>query len=847
MPFQTFRFKGYRQPFFLLLMLVFATVIIGDNVAESLLLARYDASIIAKLFSLNAFFLFLFSLFMISLIDRIHRGKLFTRFLLFHSSLLFISWIAISLGFKALTIPLFSYAYVSKIFIFLLFWTLANDIVDSRKAARDFPKIAAGGTLGAITISFTIPFIVNAIPAESLLLVWASLTLLAAVLFIPIKKQFGRSFLPASTPIRSASKVKQVKHDIKTIGRDPLLKTMAFFYFLLFFVLLNQQYGFYEVLNSKFTNADEISRFLGFFNGTSMIMTFVLQISLSSWVIRRIGSTRAMLILPSVFTVVFLFLRITYQFETASLLFWGTVVGLGLRIAVFDSFYSPNFQVFFSSLPKEIRGRGKIALEGLVKPAAMVMASLFLTLVIPKIPETAATTMLVAASVTMVFLTLKMRKQYTRSLTRYLTDFRNRETVNSDQMFRSRDVIMRIREMIKSESYEVQCYLIELLADMSSEQAKQTLVNFLDEVEPALLPEVILALAPLSRPEVKEKMIGFLRHSDEKISSAAMRAVAEYDHCEHHLLPFLTAAKIDIQFTAIELLWWRVSNQQRVHMAEEIGIRLKSNDPEILFATMDLCGKIDDPVTTDLIPLRFPSFSDSMLSSNYAWKRFSTAVSDLEGESILLWILENADILGSTQLDSLVPAIENIIKTGYPVDKVVSHLETASLPQRFLLSKGTLLWGRSQKRFSKRLKQVVEREFELLRIVENQHSHLTELTTSSGKLLTTAIEEELLSLHRETAISLAALLDHKGEIRTAVPRLNHSDLHIRSRALEVLDNAGDRRINRTLLSHLSYKPVKNSDTHTTQILSELKENSNTWVRECAEFAHFHFSEGEEHE
>lgn len=835
--FASFRFKGYRLPFFLLLMLTFATVIIGDNAAESLLLAQYDATIVAKLFSLNATLLFLFSLFMISFIDRIDRGKLFTRFLFFHISVLLSSWVAVTLGVKAIVIPLFSYAYVSKIFIFLIFWTLANDIVDPRRAARDFPKIAAGGTLGAISISFLIPFIVGKIPAEALLFVWALLASLVLFLFQPIRKQFGRSFLPGVAVHSRISKVKQISGDIKTIGRDPLLKSMAFFYFLLFFVLLNQQYGFYTVLNERYSDAAEISRFLGFFSGTSMAVTFLLQVTLSSVVIRRIGSTRAMLILPVVFTLVFLFLRITQQFDAAAVLFWGTVAGLGLRIAVFDSFYSPNFQIFFSSLPKAIRGRGKISLEGVVKPASMILASLWLTFLMPKLPETAATSILVAASIAMIVLTLKMRKQYTKSLTRYLTDFKNR-AANTGK-FSSAEVIPQIRELLAEESFEVQCYLIEILADMRSQAARDELKSLLYSVDEALLPKVIEALTPLALPELKPRMRELLRGSDNAVVTAAIRAVAEYNDSPDELLPFLTSPSTILQLTVIELLWWRVTPIQRQSMVKEIEVRLQSSDAEILFATLDLCGKIDDPLATGLIPKRFPNFTDPLLMSHYSWQRFTAAVSDLEGEDILDWILQNSDQRGGPQLKSLIAAVQNIISTGYPIESVLDRLETASLRQRYLLSGGAARWGRSQGgKNRKQIQKLLEREFSEMIVSEKLYTTISQLKSPAGELLATAVEEELLALHRSTATALASMLDRKGEIRQVAHRLNHSDVNIRSRALEVLDNVGDRKLNHRLIHHLTL-PKSNAEASSADLfiaIEELEGCSNRWLKECAHFA-----------
>lgn len=816
-------------------------------------MANYQADIVAKLFSLNAVFLFLFSLSMISLIDRVDRGKLFSRFLLIHSIILISAWVLILFHVKWIVIPLFSYAYVSKIFTFLLFWTLANDIVDSRKAARDFPRIAAGGTLGAITISFLIPQIVGKIDAEYLLPLWASLNGLVLILFQPIRKQFGKNFLPTKEPGRQKSKVTKMLDDVVTIGKDPLLISMASFYFLLFFVLLNQQYGFYNVLKSRYHQATELSSFLGYFNGVSMIITFLLQMTLSGFVIRKIGSTRAMLILPIVFSVVFLFLGLSPFFgisqegtDTVNLLFWGTVSGLGLRIAVFDSFYSPNFQIFFSSLPKAIRGRGKIALEGVVKPVAMLLASLWLTLIIPKLPHSLETLVLIISSITMVFLTLLMRKQYTKSLTRYLSDFRTKGGAEVSKQLKDHNVVQRIESTLQNESHNVQCYMIELLGDINSQPATNVLIKLLYKKDEKLLPTIIDALAPKGVPHLKRTFKELLSHENPLIIREAMLALAEFADEKPVLLTFLHSNHLELKLTVIELLWWDVPRSTQKEMLEEIEEGLQSVQADKVYRTLDLCGHIDAPELTDKIPIRFPEFNDPLLQNQKGWNRFTAALSDLEGVVILDWILRNSAGISAAKLPSLIPAVANIIKTGYTAEKVLRRMSGARREERFLLSGALLEIGNAVTSQKRKIRTLFSEERKQLGLHKENLSLLK--SEPSATLLIHAIEEELLSLHLQTAIALVALLDKKGEIQHVSKRLLSTKQSIRSRALEVFDNVGDMRLNNQLIQHFTpIVPLPFSEPEFLKTVQSYTHYPNSWIQECATFTVDSFTQRKFHE
>jgi hypothetical protein len=175
-----------------LLFFVFSAAILGDTSSEALLLSNFSASILPNMFLANSLFLFLFSIFLITIIDRLDRGSFFLATLGTHCGLLFCIWLVSGLGFKYIYPILFSYSYITKILTFMLFWTIANDICDAREAKVLFPRIAAGGVLGGLAISFSISFIVRIFAPQQLLLLWISLNTVSILLFLPINKRFRK-------------------------------------------------------------------------------------------------------------------------------------------------------------------------------------------------------------------------------------------------------------------------------------------------------------------------------------------------------------------------------------------------------------------------------------------------------------------------------------------------------------------------------------------------------------------------------------------------------------------------------------------------------------------------------
>jgi len=82
-----------------------------------------------------------------------------------------------------------------------------------------------------------------------------------------------------------------------------------------------------------------------------------------------------------------------------SMLFAIIVISLALRIATFDSIYSPNFQIFFSTLGKQIRGRGKIFVEGIIKPFAILSSGILIIVLFSRFIVPSIAILLILSSV----------------------------------------------------------------------------------------------------------------------------------------------------------------------------------------------------------------------------------------------------------------------------------------------------------------------------------------------------------------------------------------------------------------------------------------------------------------
>jgi ATP/ADP translocase len=837
----------------------FAGAILGDNAAESLLLAHCDTRLIPYMFLVNAVFLFMSSTVLMSLIDKVDRGVLFTAMTFGHGAVLLL--IKTALMFKAPVLYpfLFSYAYVSKILLFLIFWTLVSDLVDTRRASAEFPFIAAGGTLGAICVSFAVPWLMKVTSADNLLLVWAFIACVLGALFFAVRASFGASFRASSDKLKHMRRsLKTAAQDLKLVKRDPLLWNMAVFYFLLFFTVLNQHYLFYGQLKSRLTSSGELATFLGYFNGVSMAATFILQLTVAGPMLKKIGSTRSMLFLPAVLCCVFIVLAYLGLFqahhETTGALFWGVTIGMGLRIAFFDSFFSPNFQIFFSGLPQAARGKGKLSIEGVVKPFAMICASVWLIAVAPRLSLGVSMAILFYCSIGMLIQTFRIRKKYTESLARGLTGYKSKKLsalFNFVDLAKEDNFLTTLSKILEKEEYEIKKYIIEILVEMNSKESLAILLDYAETCDAVARATIISSLGVLKNESLGEVFARFLHDPDKRVAANSICALAALESAGPlgDLEAFLHDPDNRVKANTVVALWQRWTPAGRKRLRSIVLTMLGSGENDDCASALFAMGELKmGEFLPDIKKFMYDHF-DALSADEAIWRQTITAVAKIGGEPALSMLLGLCANVNRRKKGDIVKAVGTLLAEGFPLDAFVKLL-----PKANYLGRSVMLGAIYERRLS------VDKSFDgLLRDValeevrgvysEWMSAHTLDSKTELAgvKLLRTALFEECIEERLQNAVYVAALLDKSGQVRAVVPRLHHPDRHVRARALEILDNAGDAKINRSILRLLDTGDAaihgreaalchKIRSKSLMEVVADHIDNHHAWLKQCALFA-----------
>ncbi len=855
--------KNYQlKSLVVVLFFAFAAAILGDIASESLLLANFSTKILPNMFLVNSFFLFLVSIFLVNIIDRLNRGVLFIALLIFHCVFLFLIRIGISLELRFIYPFLFSYSYTTKILIFMIFWTIANDITDAREAKQLFPKIAAGGVLGGIFISFFISFIVRFFEPQNLIVLWVFVNLLTIGLFIPVNRRY-KGVLAGEKD--SDVKKYSLMQNVKLVKNEPLLKIMATLYFLMFFLLLNQDFKFYTILKETFSgvytnNGDitaHLSSFLGTFKGISTGVTLMVQLSVAGFFLKKMGTAKSMYLLPIVFVFVFglLFFQSFLHFIPDGLFvgntsiffssfFLLTLVGVGMRIACFDSIFSPNFQIFFSSMPKEIRGRGKIFIEGVVKPIAISFAGLFIIFASSKISETLGLLILLMLSLALVYFTSKTKKYYTDSIAKYLGGLKAERlsailNITSDNA--SESLMGILTKTIYSKDTDLSLFAIDILCKLDTKEAYDILKEGLDKGSNVVKSAIISALSDLRKSDLLEIFKESIKDEDERVVANSIDAIAKLKIADavSVVKPFIYHKNNRVKINAIIAVWPNTSNDKRVEYIDILNSMIKNGNDSDIAGVLYAFGVIGEERFLPVIEDVFDNI-----------KEFSFSV-------VTQWINALAGIRSDKSIDLLFKSL--VVLEGEYTVTIQKALKNIALlhRERFLEYINHDNWNvklnvleiikNTELKNKKNVKTVVRKTgMDILSDVKIMQESMALYLNGSKKLsfLGKVLQDEIIEPAKECLTIISAILDSTGKIKLVRKKLWYKSSHMRASAIETLENTGDIVFNRLVVSLFE----KNESRRTRKIniadklpndkisfLKDLYSISDDWVKDCTAY------------
>jgi AAA family ATP:ADP antiporter len=335
---------------------------------------------------------------------------------IFHFSLTF-------LGSKWWSMGLMMWREVLYMLSNVTFWAQASLFFNVRQSKRLFPLISAGDIGSAAISGAVIPFVVR-YTGPLHLLFFAEVS---AVLCLIVSARLGRV---AAT--HGCDDIAAESMPITRLIKDPyvaLFMTISVVSFVIYFFA---DYNFYDVVNNRYPQAENLAAFLGIFYAVLNGFNLVVNFAIAGRVLKRYGTFAGLLVLPACVGVSTLAAIGFSMFGAGAAIFWSIVTMKLLDELLRGAFLVPVVKILCQPLPDRERLRVQAVRDSIVEPFAIGFSGLVL-LVLTRAAFQRNQLLWILLLILAVFVILAglLRKQYIRVLGKALSGTPDTEDVET--------------------------------------------------------------------------------------------------------------------------------------------------------------------------------------------------------------------------------------------------------------------------------------------------------------------------------------------------------------------------------------------------------------------------------
>lgn len=340
-------------------------------------------------------------------------------------------------------------------------WLIASHLFDPRAAKRVYSLLAAGAVLGAALGGSFTALVVRAVGTANLLPVSALFVLLAWACFQRILRLPGVSIgqAPAAEDSPRDFTLGVVANDV---SRHRHLQVIIALLFVTYIVDTLVEFQFSSMARASF-RGDSLTAFLGGFYGLYLnLVTFFLQVVLTSLVVSRFGVGGTLLVMPAG-------IGAAMAYMTLSPGIWAAGIARLIEASTRYSFNRTGMELLYMPLPADLRDRTKAFVDIFVDRAARGIGALLLlglaALGLQNMRAVSLLTLLACAAWTA--LALYARRQYIDTVRLRLAS-RRLDLESMRIPYQDQSLVRRLEELARQGEGRQSVYALRLLQEIPS-------------------------------------------------------------------------------------------------------------------------------------------------------------------------------------------------------------------------------------------------------------------------------------------------------------------------------------------------------------------------------------------
>ena len=463
------------------------------------------------------------------------------------AGLLVLFWFVFSKDAAWVSVSLYVFGLIFGVLTISQFWTIANELYDSRQARRLFGFIGGGAMLGGATGNSITLFFQAEIGERNLLLVSSGILLLCAALVYTI---LGRHTITANLGAAVEEHGVGGAQAIRLLRESRHLQVIALVigFATMAAVIVDQQVNMVAKIGGGST-----SEFLAKVGLYLSLACFVIQVGLTSVIHRSLGLVVALLILPLGLGATGIAILVTGAV-------WAPAAARVLDGSLRYSLDKTTREVLFLPLPSDLKRRAKPFVDVTVDRLGKAMGAVLLLVINPpwnpRLTWAQLSYASLAVMVVWIFGALAARREYLRSFRRSIGSRDIEPSAVRINVADAATIETLVEELAHPDEASV-LYAIDMLEMLDRRHLITPLLLHHDA--PAVRTRALLALSSV-RPDLAQRWMPgvhrMLKDPDANVRAAAVRALEALagDEAPAQLHRFLEDADPRVAATAATVL-----------------------------------------------------------------------------------------------------------------------------------------------------------------------------------------------------------------------------------------------------------------------------------------------------
>jgi HEAT repeat protein len=785
-----------------------AGVMVAQSAIDALFFSRFGVGKLPLMYALVGVAMFATTLGLATLLARAGRARAFLLILVAVLATALCSRAALEAGASWIYAALWLVRNIAQSTLILAVWGLAGLVADTRQAKRYFPLIAAGGVMGLVVGGVATAPLAATLGSPNLLLVWAVLVAGSTGLAWRLVRREGISLAPPRA--RATGGGSDLTGGLTDVLRSGLLRWMSMANLLVALIFSLLYLAFARVAVERHPDPDKLAAFFGVFFAAAMAAAFLISLFVTSRLLARFGVPTVVLVLPVLYVVGFGVSAVAASFS----------ILLAFRFAQVawdNGGANGTWEALINSFPADRRDRARAFLYGVPLQIGTILAGLVAFIAQrlghPNILYGAG----FVGAILAVASVMQIRSAYPKALVAALREGRpvifgapqgpQPAVLNADATS-----LTVLEGLLSDADPAVRRLAAHALGDFEPKPAEAALLLALEDQAADVRVEALESLDRLGGSSSVGAGRQCLSDPDVAVRRAALTLLAHAGVPPERTL--LADTDLTVRAQAAALLIGHDSD------ARQTLIRA-AGDPSSGVRAAALRG-IAAAGSSDASSIALDALADSDAEVRAAALRAIAAVAPQDAVASLI------EALADQNPRVRAAAVEGLADVGAPACDAVSEALFDHRSGDALTALERLPLDGVSDRLRRFASEAVARALEDIRLRDAlgppDGDALELLRRSLGaRAVRTAIN----------ALRAAALLGDRASASAAIENLTVADPAQRANAVEVIETVGEPTIVRPLLALLEPPAIGERNP---QILEQLQNDDDQWIRACAKFA-----------